>query len=299
MTSCPRIVHFWCLILVLSSTTVHAQYQWWNDLHNWDGSTAWTEYMVYSHAFFGPNALPVPVTEVSPSYFKTSSQVSLRGDDRFLTWHNELHWSRTHTQIHITHQSLESYATTMEVRNLRASREHDGQGTLAGDVLVDISTRLYQGKRQQLYFAFHTKTAAGSLAQARFTDAPGYAFYFSHHLQSPLLPGPIFTRWNMALEAGFQVYQTHWVAYPQNDGFLGNIRGSVEGPKWELGGGLRTFTGYFRQGDWPRIADVHLGRRWGKDHRAKLQWTVGLNDFPFSFITVSQQWSLEQERSKR
>ncbi len=284
---------FFGLILSLHSTDLSAQYQWWNTAQQWDGVTPWTEYMVYSHAFFGPNALPIPSTEISPSYFKTSSQLSLRSDDRFVTWHNELHWNRSHTQIHLTHQSVEAYATTLEVRDERASREEDARGVLAGDVLVDISTRLWNGERHQLFFAFHTKTAAGSLAQARFTDAPGYAFYFSHHYQSLPLEGRLFDHWSAAVEAGFQVYQTHWIAYPQNDGFLGNVRWSLQGPRWEWHTGVRSFTGYFRQGDWARIVDLQLDRKWDTGHRTRLGWTFGWNDFPFSFLTLSQQWSLE------
>ena len=69
-------------------------------------------------------------------------------------------------------------------------------------------------------------------------------------------------RWNLkysdfwvSTDAGFQVYQTHWVDYPQNDGFLDNLR--IQPRRMDQGFGvhaeLKTFTGYFRDGDWPRI----------------------------------------------
>jgi hypothetical protein len=243
------------LFLLLSQLSANAQMDWWNQIHNWDGATPWTQYMNYSHAYLGPNAIPIPTLQRSNmgSYFKSSSQMSLIEDDSFITLHNELHWDRGHTQIHITHQSIEYYRMSEEVRDLRISRDEDGEGVLAGDVLIDISTRLWTKHEQSLWFTFHTKTAAGPLPQARFTDAPGYAFFFSHQKS--------FDSWGnwepyLTTDAGFQVYQTHWVDYPQNDGFLGNIKLQLHKDKTYLSAQLRTFTGYFLDGDWPRLLEL-------------------------------------------
>ncbi len=35
-------------------------YEWWNEAHNYDGYTHWTNYIIYSPYYLGPNALPVP-----------------------------------------------------------------------------------------------------------------------------------------------------------------------------------------------------------------------------------------------
>ena len=49
------------LLLVGISVPADAQdYSWWNHKHQWDGITSWTDYMIVSPAFMGPNALPVP-----------------------------------------------------------------------------------------------------------------------------------------------------------------------------------------------------------------------------------------------
>jgi len=271
------------IVLVLFSFNAQAQLDWWNQIHNWDGATPWTQYMKYSHAYLGPNAIPIPTLQRSDrSYLKSSSQMSLIEDDSFLSLHNELHWDRGHTQIHITHQSIEYYRMSEEVRDLRISRDEDGEGVLAGDVLIDISTRLWESDREAVWFTFHTKTAAGPLPQARFTDAPGYAFFFSH--QKSL--GDI-GRWTPTIttDAGFQVYQTHWVDYPQNDGFLGNIGLQLQKDETILSARVRSFTGYFRDGDWPRLLEL----QWNNNlsfGQTQLSWTRGLNDYPFSFLTV-------------
>jgi len=271
------------IVLVLFSFNAQAQLDWWNQIHNWDGATPWTQYMKYSHAYLGPNAIPIPTLQRSDrSYLKSSSQMSLIEDDSFLSLHNELHWDRGHTQIHITHQSIEYYRMSEEVRDLRISRDEDGEGVLAGDVLIDISTRLWESDREAVWFTFHTKTAAGPLPQARFTDAPGYAFFFSH--QKSL--GDI-GHWTPTIttNAGFQVYQTHWVDYPQNDGFLGNIGLQLQKDETILSARVRSFTGYFRDGDWPRLLEL----QWNNNlsfGQTQLSWTRGLNDYPFSFLTV-------------
>ena len=239
--------------------------------------------MKYSHAYLGPNAIPIPTLQRSNrSFFKSSSQMSLIEDDSVLSLHNELHWDRGHTQIHITHQSIEYYRTSTELRDYRISRDEDSEGVLAGDVLIDISTRLWESDREALWFTFHTKTAAGPLPQARFTDAPGYAFFFSH--QKVLDDIGHWTP-TITTDAGFQVYQTHWVDYPQNDGFLGNIGLQLQKDETILSARVRSFTGYFRDGDWPRLLEL----QWNNNlsfGQTQLSWTRGLNDYPFSFLTV-------------
>lgn len=284
------------IVLVLFSFNAQAQLDWWNQVHNWDGATPWTHYMKYSHAYLGPNAIPIPtlqrpITGRRPamSYFKSSSQMSLIEDDSFLSLHNELHWDRGHTQIHITHQSIEYYRTSTELRDYRISRDEDSEGIIAGDILIDISTRLWERDREAVWFTFHTKTAAGPLPQARFTDAPGYAFFFSHQKSFSSIRSWVPT---LTTDAGFQVYQTHWVDYPQNDGFLGNMGLQVQKDETIFSARIRTFTGYFQDGDWPRLLEL----QWNQNlsfGQTQVGWTRGLNDYPFSFLTVGLVYWLD------
>jgi hypothetical protein len=284
------------IVLVLFSFNAQAQLDWWNQVHNWDGATPWTHYMKYSHAYLGPNAIPIPtlqrpITGRRPamSYFKSSSQMSLIEDDSFLSLHNELHWDRGHTQIHITHQSIEYYRTSTELRDYRISRDEDSEGVIAGDILIDISTRLWKRDREAVWFTFHTKTAAGPLPQARFTDAPGYAFFFSHQKSFSSIRSWVPT---LTTDAGFQVYQTHWVDYPQNDGFLGNMGLQVQKDETIFSARIRTFTGYFQDGDWPRLLEL----QWNQNlsfGQTQVGWTRGLNDYPFSFLTVGLVYWLD------
>lgn len=287
----------WLLILAFatSSLSLKAQFQWWNDLHGWDGFTPWSEYLNFAHAYLGPNALPIPeFVDEERNYFRSQTQHSLRTDDRFHNWHNELYWKRGKTRFLLTHQSIEHFNTTTEVRDLRASRGFSGAGTQAGDFLLNVSTQLYSKGRSTYHLTAHTKTAAGPLRDARFTDAPGYAYFITgvHRFYTNF--GIFRERHTLQWDAGFQVYQTMWNAYPQNDGFLGNIKWTSRVRKMEYSLGMRTFTGYFLDGDWPRILDASISHG-GRRGRLEIYSTIGLNDYPFAFSGLGYTYYLGEK----
>src|SRR5687767_6948751 len=44
-----------------NSLSLSAQnFTWWEQIHGYDGHSHWSDYMTFSPAFMGPNALPVP-----------------------------------------------------------------------------------------------------------------------------------------------------------------------------------------------------------------------------------------------
>jgi hypothetical protein len=48
-------------LCIFYSIDIHAQIlERWADIVKWDGVTPWRNYMIYSPAYMGPNALPVP-----------------------------------------------------------------------------------------------------------------------------------------------------------------------------------------------------------------------------------------------
>ncbi len=50
-------------------------YSWWNLKHNWDGYSSWSDYLVVSPAYLGPNALPVP--EVRKGFLQKQGTLEL------------------------------------------------------------------------------------------------------------------------------------------------------------------------------------------------------------------------------
>jgi hypothetical protein len=279
------------IAMVLFSFNAQAQFDWWNQIHNWDGATPWTQYMKYSHAYLGPNAIPIPTLQHSDrSYFKSSSQMSLIEDDSFLSLHNELHWDRGHTQIHITHQSIEYYRMSEEVRDIRISRDEDGEGVLAGDVLDRYQYPTLEKTPAKFVVHFsHQNGSWTTSSSAVYRCARLCLFLFaSEELRSLGNWEPFLTT-----DAGFQVYQTHWVDYPQNDGFLGNIKLQLHKDKTYLSAQLRTFTGYFLDGDWPRLLGAAVEPESLPLAKRNVGWTRGLNDYPFSFLTVGMTYWLD------
>ena len=230
--------------------------------------------MKYSHAYMGPNALPIPTAAgLHKNYVSSSAQISLLGDDQFLNWHNEVQLVAGNTLFKVVHQSVEAFRTSTDVRDLRISRGESGQGIQAGDVVVNISHRLYrkgENVTKELYFTTHLKTAAG------------YAFFLTGKWS------PKYSDFRVSSDAGFQVYQTHWVNYPQNDGFLFNLKWTQRmNHSISIDAEARTFTGYFKDGDWPRILNLSIYRNFNDKRKSALQWTKGLYDYPFSYLTLT------------
>ncbi|MGB2290234.1 MAG: hypothetical protein ACPH4E_04320, partial [Schleiferiaceae bacterium] len=56
-------------------------------------------------------------------------------------------------------------------------------------------------------------------------------------------------------------------------------------------------TGYFLDGDWPRLLELQWSQTFtfGREKlgRTHVGWTRGLNDYPFSFLTVGMTYWLD------
>ena len=175
----------------------------------------------------------------------------------------KLHWDRGQTQYSTMHTSKHRSVLPhlqQSVRDLRASLERrtaDRRHSSGRRIVNDISTRTmgkrsWNGRKELVLHVSHLKTAAGPLTQCDgLPMRQRYAFFFSHG--SWKLKYSEIGRWTPTIttDAGFQVYQTHWVDYPQNDGFLDNMRTSAsEGRDQGCGVHARvrnSFTGYFQR----------------------------------------------------
>ena len=251
------------IALVLFSINAQAQLDWWNQTHNWDGTTPWTQYMKYSHAFLGPNAIAYsyPASHSDRSYCRSSSCTDEPSSERisFLSiGTTKLHWVRGHTQFHVHTSKRRSVLPHLQqtLRDLRASlemRTADRRHSSWRRIVIDISTRS-MGKRswtaKYWYFTFPTLRPPLGLYLNATVYRCARVTPSSFHISGACIPS--IGRWSPTIttDAGFQVYQTHWVDYPQNDGFLGNLRTSASEGR-DQGCGVharskRSFTGYFQ-----------------------------------------------------
>ena len=52
---------------------------WWNKVHNWDGVTHWSDYIIYSPYYLGPNALSVPFSQKGQVKNRYELQINAEG----------------------------------------------------------------------------------------------------------------------------------------------------------------------------------------------------------------------------
>lgn len=278
----------------ISSTYLHAQdFTWWNETHQWDGHTSWQKYMVMSPKFLGPNALPVPES--------TKGRIAETGLDLEYDQHfqkgEQTHSIRLHGVIRLFSNrvaldlawiGLEYYKSNEAIRDLRASRDFDGEGTSTGDLYIGTHVKLLQDHHYlpDVVFNFTMRTASGSnLEAARFTDTPGYYFDLSAGRdfriseRSETTIRPFF-------QAGLYVWQTYEDLHRQNDAILYGMGSELKHRKTQLEISLRGYHGYLNNGDRPLIWLSRIGYQVGKN-RIDLVFEKGLHDYPFNRLGIS------------
>ena len=262
-------------------------YEWWNNKHNWDGVTNWAKYLIYSPAYMGPNALPVPRirdaridTEVS---LEGRAEMHFSGGDNTQNVFMKLHYPFLDGRVALEFYGVpvEHFKTDTLTRDERRSRDPDATGFAAGDLYIGTLVQLLRDHRRwpDLLLGISLRTASGgNLGNARFTDAPGYFFDLSmgksFELQGNLNIRPY-------LMAGFYVWQTNRDDYRQNDAFLYGLGLSLTGNNMSFNTALGGYKGYIGNGDAPMVFRAHATRKFGNTH-LKISFQQGLQDFRYS-----------------
>ena len=259
---------------------------WWKQLHQYDEKLDWADYMTYTPAFFGPNALPVP-----------ELYDGIIGDRHQLEFSGSLFWGPgEQTQSLATRLSYvfvpgrlslsgwgvlgEHYRTSREIRDQRASLIKEAEElVIIGDFYLATQFRVLAENRYapEILGEIVLKTASSDRSRgARFLDTPGYYFDLSlakdlYHSQAGLLK-------NIRLVAmgGFLCYQMN--NNYQNDApiYAAKLKLDFGALSWENGmGGYYGWTG---KGDRPLVLRSRLDFETGKN-KAFVQYQAGLNDY--------------------
>ena len=160
-------------------------YAWWNNKHNWDGITHWSQYIIVSPKFMGPNALPVP--KVRNALINEDVQLEAGSDFHFNKGDNTqnlffglfLPFAESKIAIEIYGVPLEHYNMDTVTRDERRAREKSTEGFASGDLYFGTVIQLIKNKRNlpDMTISLNAKTASGTnFENARFTDSPGYFF---------------------------------------------------------------------------------------------------------------------------
>lgn len=273
--------------LSISPVLALAPPQWWKELHQYDPAKSWYQYMTYTSAFFGPNALPIPETFDGRIPTKHQAEVSA---DVFWGYGDQTQSLSTRFVYAVLPGRLslsgwgvlaEHYRTSLAVRDLRASQVENPQETLlVGDFYLSTLIGLLQEKRWQpdLNLEIVLKTSSSKTsASARYFDTPGYYFNLtagkSLHFNNTFLE-----ELRLVGNYGFLCYQLN--QEHQNDAPLFGGKFLLTSGKWVLEGGLYGYSGWLDQGDKPLVARGKLNFRQGPAILF-LQYQQSLRDYPF------------------
>lgn len=261
--------------------------QWWKDLHQYDLAKSWYQYMTYTSAFFGPNALPVP--EAFDGRVPMKHQAEVSADvfwgygDQTQSLSTRFVYAALPGRLSISGWGVlaEHYLTNLAVRDARASQLKNPEATLlVGDFYLSTLVGLLQENQWQpdLSLDIVLKTSSSKTSSsARYFDTPGYYFNLiagkSLHFKNSLLD-----EFRVVGNIGFLCYQLN--NEYQNDAPLFGGKMLLTSGKWVLESGLYGYSGWLDQGDKPLVLRGKLNYKQGPA-TLFIQYQHSLRDYPF------------------
>jgi len=277
------------LFFSYSAFSQTADFSWWNKKHNWDGVTPWSQYIVASPGLMGPNALPVP--DVRDAYLEDSTSLLMRYDQHGGMGDNT---QNIFTQVYVNVLPkrvsfvawvvpIEKYETDSATRDQRFAREYSGKGIAGGDVYFSSLINILKERKYIPATTFEciVKTASGTnLANARYTDTPGYIF--TVHTSKKIYAKNNY-RYTVNFNTGFFSWQTNKDLHRQNDALVygGNL--SMLHPKFSFTAGLKGYCGYIKDGDRPNVIFLQGTKNYGQI-KLLLTLSYGLTDYPYQSV---------------
>ncbi|HLG41229.1 MAG TPA: hypothetical protein VI461_16230 [Chitinophagaceae bacterium] len=274
------------------------QDKWANNV-KWDGVTAWHRYMIYSPAYMGPNAIPVPSMANggidSINYFGVSGAFFFAKGDNTQSFKLSGNYCLVKDLVSFDASwiPVEYFQMNTEVKDKRHVYWNNYYEKKAGgDLLLNMNVRLLKkwDKNVQLAFRVGYRFPASNttgVAAARFTDAPGYFFNLSagKFLSSD-------NKWKLSGMAGFYVWQLN--DFGQNDAFLfgAGLEYNAKGWHWHIDG--RSFTGWLGNGDFPIVTSSSLEKRF-KKAAFFLTLQQGLQDFDYTSFETGIKYLFAQK----
>ncbi len=296
---------FLFVFILFSPLKILAQnYMWWNEIHHWNGYTVWYNYLTFSPAYMGPNALPVPEIKTGNInqniVFSQNFVAQQIAGDLTLNLEDKLciPLSKNVALIFFI-VPLEYYKTDTLVRDRRAARERSGKGFAAGDLniatLVQLFTETY--KRPSLLLSINLRTASGGkMISARYTDAPGYYFDFSSSKQFNLNNS---FKLKFYAQIGFYVWQTNLPNYPQDDAWEYGVGTDILYKKLIFKNQIGGYSGYLKNGDEPVVQRIIFKTNFDQKINFDLKFQKGWRDFKYNSLFLGMNFSFPRIASKK
>jgi hypothetical protein len=247
-----RIFTVFIFYSLFSQSFSQDDFAWWNEAHNYDGYNHWTDYIIYSPYYLGPNALTVPSSKKG----KINNKIELTTEyiNHFSPGDNtqsifmslSIPLLKDKIAIEFYGVPFESYRMNYETVLERRARYQDGKGTATGDFYFStIIQLLKKEKLPEVALRLAGRTASGNnLGSARYTDAPGY--FFDVSLGKDYRFGKkegFLVRLHMML--GFYSWQMNLPDNKQNDAILFGMGADAQYNSWFINNVLEGYAGYF------------------------------------------------------
>ena len=304
---CPMVI-----LLSLAVWQLPAQegdYEWWNQMHNWDGVTHWSDYIIPSPYYMGPNALPVPYSEKgkvrSDASFGLGYRYHFSASDPTQNLYAGLYVPLfgQRAALGIWGAPVERYNMDASAVMERRTRNRDGKGNASGDIHIDCIYQILRNKSfPDLALRISLRTASGnSLGDARYTDAPGYSFDLSAGKEIPM-DSKGDKKICIHAMAGFYAWQMNLKNNRQNDAFLFGTGADFHWGKFSLENSLAGYLGYlgdeeatvvkqepvaFR--DRPVVFRTQISHRMKKIN-AMIGYQAGLHDWQYHTLKITLEY---------
>lgn len=264
--------------------------QWWKDAHQYDPDKELYDYLTFTTAYFGPNALPVP--ELYDGRIPEKKQAELTTDtywgfgDKTQSVSARFVYIPGSGRFSISGWGVlaEHYKTTIAVRDQRASIIENGEGTLLiGDLYISTLIGLFKEKKYcpDLNLEIVLKTSSSNSPYgARYFDTPGYWFDLTAG-KSILFPRAFVKELRFVGVLGFLSYQLNTPG--QNDAPLYGGKIILSSDKWSLENGIHGYSGWLEKGDKPQVLRSKLNFKSG-NLLYFIQYQHALRDYPFRRI---------------
>ena len=282
---------YFLLIFSFPFTLIAQDFSWWNDTHQWDGTTHWSSYLVIAPNFMGPNAFPIPFAERK----NTNTEFELGFNSH--TNPGEKNWDfltrfsyplGEKASLRLSINPIEYFKMDTSIRNERFARDEFPEGYASGDLLVEMNALLFENEQSELLFNIGLKTASGSqFRNARYTDSPAYYFNLSFHHEKELSQD---FKIDAGLLLGLYVWQTYMINNRQNDAILASATMRLHYKEYCLQNDLRGFKGYLGNGDQPLLYSVKFLKEW-RFVQISLSQQIALNDYPYNSIQLGMKYT--------
>lgn len=281
------------LMIVMQDMVAQTDYSWWNEKHNWDGQTHWTQYYIYSPGYFGPNALPIPSIPDGRLGEKSELEFGWAGffspGETTLNGFSRLRYiiGKGLAAFELNYVFLEYYKTDTLLRDERFARSFDVEGFAFGDVHIATMITLVKDKKwPDMLLRVNLQMASGTkLSDARYIDAPAY--YFDLIFGKDLINKKE-RDYQLRIygNLGFYAWQTGYTINRQNDALLAGIGLAFMKENHRIATETTGYFGYLGERDQPVVQRFTYQYTEGNTV-FKICFQKGLHDIFYNNLNVS------------